>query len=212
VKGAGAAALGAALAVALAGTLGACGGGGRSPANEKARANPLPFDYARRVGMVEGDRPDSLWLMIADSTLSPGDSLTLISDDPEPDPGSPPSILSAAVAERLRRFPNKDMIAEPGDVFYRLVAPPRALDCCIFGYAVRRPHAAIRVVGGRPEADLDHDGVPECFQSCTGLHQLYPTIWSGDPLRGTVRWTRRFELNYDVEPNCPPPGIPSTTR
>ena len=105
-----AAARGAAIAVALAGAFGACAAGGRSAAPAGAAAPggsaaTSPFDFSRRVGMVEGERSDSLWLMIADSTLAPGDSLTLISDEPEPDPDSPPEILTAAVAERLHRNP-----------------------------------------------------------------------------------------------------------
>ncbi|HEU4764359.1 MAG TPA: hypothetical protein VFT93_01770, partial [Candidatus Eisenbacteria bacterium] len=35
------------------------------------------FDFERDIGLVEGERKDSLWLMIADSSLAVGDSLTL---------------------------------------------------------------------------------------------------------------------------------------
>jgi len=153
--------------------------------------------------MVEGDRPDSLWLMIADSTLAAGDSLTLISDEPDPGPDSPPDILTAAVAERLHRNPHSKMLAEPNDVFYRLVSPPGALSCCIFGYAVRTPRRNVRIVAGRAEADLDRDGVPEHFQSCASTEGLHPTLWSGEPFQGVNRWTRYYYLGYDVEPNCP---------
>jgi hypothetical protein len=153
--------------------------------------------------MVEGDRPDSLWLMIADSTLVRGESLTLISDEPEPDPASPPSILTAAVAERLHREPNFKMMGEPGDVFYRLVAPRGALECCIFGYAVRAPRGEVRIVAGRAEADLDRDGVPEHFQSCASREGLHATVWSGEPNQRPSRWSRYYYLGYDLEPTCP---------
>jgi hypothetical protein len=197
--GAGAAARGAAIAVALAGAFGACTAGGRSPAGAAA------FNFSRYVGMVEGERSDSLWLMIADSTLAPGDSLTLISDEPEPEPDSPPDILTAAVAERLHRNPQDKMHAETNDAFYRLVAPPGALTCCIFGYAVRAPRRDVKVVAGRAEVDLDRDGVPEHFQSCASREGLHPALWSGEPFKGPSRWTRYYYLGYDLEPNCPEP-------
>ncbi len=162
--------------------------------------------------MVEGERSDSLWLMIADSTLSVGDSLTLISDEPEPDPDAPPDILTAAVAERLHRNPHDKMFPEPNDAFYRLVAPPGTLTCCIFGYAVRAPRRDVKIVAGRAEVDLDRDGVPEHFQSCASREGLHPALWSGEPFRGPSRWTRYYYLGYDLEPNCPEPESLKTDR
>jgi len=169
----------------------------------KAPARSRSFDFTRDIGIVEGGNKDSLWLMIADTTLAVGDSLTLISDDPDPDENTYVAIFSAAVAERLHRRPVAKMQAEAGDVFYRLVAPPGALDCCIFGYAVRAPREEIRIVKHRPEGDLDHDGTAEHFQSCATVGTLHPTVWSGDPLLGVRRWTRSYSVDYDLVPNCP---------
>jgi len=187
-----------ALLLALSGSLAVQALAGGTPVPSKA----APFNYERRIGMVEGDRKDSLWLMISDSTLAVGDSLTLISDEPEPDPASPPSLLTAAIVERLHREPNPKMTAEKGDVFYRMAAPAGALECCIFGYAVRIPRRELRIVAGRAEGDLDHDGVLEHFQGCASLEGLHPTVWSGEPLRGIERWTRYYYLGYNVEPTC----------
>jgi len=202
------------LTAALA--FGACSGGGSAKTEISVRAQSAAagagFDFGRAVGLVEGDRPESLWLMIADSTLAAGDSLTLIADEPEPDPDSPPDILTAAVAERMQRNPHAKMTAGPNDSFYRLVSPPGALNCCIFGYAVRAPRRDVRVVAGRAEADLDRDGVPEHFQSCASTEGLHPTVWSGEPLRGVNRWTRYYYLGYDVEPTCPELDSASTPR
>lgn len=183
-------------------------------ASKAAPSKPPSFDFARGIGLVEGDRKDSLWLCIADSTLPVGDSLTLISDDPDPDKDTYVTLISAAVAERLpytMRDPSiplrlaklADSKNSRTDFFYRLVAPPGALDCCIFGYAVRAPRTAFRVGSGRAEADLDHDGVPEQFQSCTSTEGLWASVWSGEPFRGPKRWTRYYPLGFSVEPNCP---------
>jgi hypothetical protein len=141
--------------------------------------------------------------MIADTTLAVGDSLTLISDEPDPDPDAPPDILTAAVAQRLDRNPMQQMIPRPGDVFYRMVAPKGALSCCIFGYAIRAPRRDVRVVEGRAEIDLDHDGVLERFQGCATVSTLHPAVWSGEPFKGKRRWTRDYALGYEVESDCP---------
>ena len=153
--------------------------------------------------MVEGERKDSLWVMVADSTLAVGDSLTLISDEPNPDSSTYVTLISAAVKEKLHRIPNAKMIPEPGDVFYRLAAPAGALDCCIFGYAVRAPRHLFHKVAGRAAADLDRDGTPELFQSCGSGDLLYPAVWSGQALTGALRWKRGYHLDYPVESNCP---------
>jgi hypothetical protein len=197
---------------ALAGGLPQASGASKSAARRGSKAavtaaspstTSRPFDFIHGIGLVEGDRKDSLWLMIADSTLAIGDSLTLLSDDPNPEPDTYVTVISAAVAERIPGDPTHKMSPENGDVFYRMVAPPRALDCCIFGYAVRAPRTSFRVVAGRAEADLDGDGVLERFQSCATGEGLRPTVWSGVPFQGVRRWTRYYSLGYTVEPNCP---------
>ena len=176
----------------------------KAPATKQLpRPKARTFDFNRDVGLVEGDRRDSLWLMIADTTLAIGDSLTLISDEPDPGPDSPPDIFTAAVAQRLDRKPQAKMIPSAGDVFYRLVAPKGAMSCCIFGYGVRAPRKEIRVVQYRAEADLDQDGTPEHFQGCAGIDTLHPAVWSGEPFKGKRRWTRDYSLGYEGEPDCP---------
>jgi hypothetical protein len=200
-----------ALALALVISLGAnSAAAGASAPKKKAPAAKHPaasksrgFDFSRDIGLVEGDRRDSLWLMIADTTLAIGDSLTLISDEPDPGPDSPPDIFAAAVAQRLDRKPQAKFLPGPGDVYYRLVAPKGALNCCIFGYGVRAPRLEIRIVQYRAESDLDKDGTPEHFQGCAGIDTLHPAVWSGEPFKGKRRWTRDYSLGYEVEPDCP---------
>ncbi|HYJ32909.1 MAG TPA: hypothetical protein VE326_06775 [Candidatus Binatia bacterium] len=172
----------------------------------RAITSPRSFDFVRDIGLVEGERKDSLWLMIADSTLAAGDSLTLISDEPNPDPDTYVAIIGAAVKEPLSNIPRElygKAVPEPGDRFYRLATPAGALDCCIFGYAVRAPRSSFRRASGRAEADLDHDGTMEIFQSCGSGDFLNPTVWSGSALTGTRRWTRAYHADYAVETNCP---------
>jgi hypothetical protein len=58
-------------------------------------------------------------------------------------------------------------------------------------------------------ADLDRDGRPEFFRSCTSTEGIHFTIWSGKPLGGTLRWHRYFYLGYDVMPTCAPADVKS---
>ena len=177
-----------------------------SATSTSPKAASRVFDFVHDIGLVEGERKDSLWLMIADSSLAVGDSLTLISDEPNPDADTYVAIIGAAVKEPLSDLPRElygKAVPEPGDRFYRLATPAGALDCCIFGYAVRAPRAAFRKTGGRAEGDLDGDGTPEVFQSCGSGDFLNPTVWSGGALTGTRRWTRAYHTDYAVETNCP---------
>lgn len=180
-----------------------------------ATAGSRRFDFARDIGLVEGDRKDSLWLMIADATLAIGDSLTLISDEPNPDADTYVTIVGAAVKERLASLPAAlyaKAVPESADVFYRLATPAGALDCCIFGYAVRAPRAVVTRVAGQGQGDLDGDGTAEIFQSCGSGEFLNPTVWSGRAFTGARRWTRAYNLGYPVESNCPDSFKPPASK
>ena len=52
------------------------------------------------------------------------------------------------------------------------------------------------------EADLDGDGTPEVFRSCTSNEGLHLTAWKGQPLKARRVWHNYFALHYDVEPSC----------
>ena len=55
---------------------------------------------------------------------------------------------------------------------------------------------------GQLEADLDRDGTPEVFRSCTSNEGLHLTAWNGTPLTARRVWHNYFPLHYDVEPSC----------
>jgi hypothetical protein len=68
--------------------------------------------------------------------------------------------------------------------------------------AISRFAGAFARNGDLMTADLDGDGRPEFFRSCTSAEGIHFTIWSGKPLSGTLRWHRYFHLGYDVVPTC----------
>jgi hypothetical protein len=61
---------------------------------------------------------------------------------------------------------------------------------------------SLRVRGRTVVGDLDGDGVPEQFRVCTSMEGLHFTIWSGEPLKGKLRFHQYFPLHYAVDPTC----------
>jgi hypothetical protein len=50
--------------------------------------------------------------------------------------------------------------------------------------------------------DLDGDGHPESFRSCTSSEGVHLTVWKGKPLKGRREWHYYYYLGYDVDPTC----------
>jgi hypothetical protein len=145
---------------------------------------------------------DTLCMMTADTTLAPGDSLTLLWD-PEGTDGDPPARLGRGVIiGRLKAGPG-GMYPEEGDVFYLARAVADSSYIMDLGFGVKVPAAAFRRSDkGWVEADLDGDGTPERFHVCASYEGVHLNVWSGAPNRGVVRWTRYFYVPYATDPTC----------
>lgn len=50
--------------------------------------------------------------------------------------------------------------------------------------------------------DIDGDGQPETFRSCTSTEGVHLSIWTGKPLEGRRRWHHYHYLGFDVTPDC----------
>jgi hypothetical protein len=149
---------------------------------------------------------DTLWVMTADTTLAPGDSLTLLWD-PEGTDFDPPARLGRGVIiGRLKAGPRDRggfMDPEEGDVFYLARTVADSTDIMGLGFGVKVPAAAFhRSDRGWVEADLDGDGTPERFHVCASYEGLHFNVWSGPPNQGVLRWTRYFYVPYATEPTC----------
>jgi hypothetical protein len=64
--------------------------------------------------------------------------------------------------------------------------------------------ATLNYHDGRLQTDLNGDGAPETFRSCTSNEGLHLTLWAGTPLQSARLWHRYYPLGYDVEPSCSP--------
>ena len=166
-----------------------------------------PEERAKRIE----NRTFTLWLMTSDTTLAPGDTITLLWNAEDADTTyrhDEPVLQRGLVSGRSRVKAGEpgNMYAEKGDVFYHVAAlppGPKPEDSGI-GFALRARPDEFRRVGNRLEADLDRDGVAERFFTCASYEGVHLTVWSGEPLKGKERWHRYYYVPYDTEPSCVP--------
>jgi hypothetical protein len=81
--------------------------------------------------------------------------------------------------------------------FYRLSAPD--FEPGNLGIAV--PRRAV-LSGEPPRTDVDRNGDPDTYRSCTSSEGVHLTVWSGEALRSRRLWHYYYYLGYDTEPNC----------
>ena len=155
-----------------------------------------------------GDASFTLWLMTSDTTLAPGDSLTLLwnAEDADTDTTyrrSAPVLQRGRVVGRASvGAPGPgNMYREDGDVYYHVTAT-RTEDG--LGFAVRARPEEFRRVDGHVEVDLDRDGVAERFFTCASYEGVHLTVWSGEPMNSEERWHRYYYVPYSTEPTCFP--------
>ena len=85
---------------------------------------------------------------------------------------------------------------------YELRVDDERLETPLLGIALAGFTGAVSEFNGSPSADLDADGQPEFFRSCTSTEGVHLTIWSGAVLTGPRRWHGYHYLGFDVAPTC----------
>ena len=86
---------------------------------------------------------------------------------------------------------------EPDDRYYGIPTENAGLGFALAGFS-----GPFKNEGDLITADLDADGQPEYFRSCTSSEGAHFTVWTGKPLQGNLRWHRYYYLGYDVIPTC----------
>src|SRR5262245_42393329 len=103
-----------------------------------------------------------------------------------------PEIGSAQIVERLGApcKANFGVGVELGRsvTFYRVDRVSGAVPDLGVSYAIASSLGPILVRAGKVEGDLDGDGTPEMFRTCTSAEGVHFTVWSGPPFAGTARW------------------------
>jgi hypothetical protein len=104
-------------------------------------------------------------------------------------------VASARIVSEGPRFSLED--AAPGQKYFLVSAP--AVGPGDVGIAVLAPGPSTS--GGAP-TDIDKDGIPEGYRSCTSAEGLHLTVWAAEPLKSRRVWHHYHYLGYDTEPTC----------
>jgi hypothetical protein len=161
-----------------------------------------PYDYHRRVGMAGFSDSAECILVIGDSLLQPGDPLTLVCAPDVRDSASA-TIRAARVGTRAGT-PKccAGWSPEPGEFVYSVLGVGEIDQNPELCFALTAPPRTLAIVGGRAQADFDSDGVLERFHVCASFEGVHLNIWSGEPFRGALRWSRYFYVPYATDPTC----------
>jgi len=146
----------------------------------------VQWSFERQAGVVVGN-----CLAIRSASLAPGSAVQVVNT-------VPPQSVAAARTE------GPDPSCAAAEIHGYRVTPPAGPVPAIGITGYRGP---FRTEGGRVSADLDGDGQPEYFRSCTSSEGVHFTIWSGTPLTGRLRWHEYHPLGYDVDPDCKPEEV-----
>lgn len=114
----------------------------------------------------------------------------------------PATIRAARVGMRARHQREPGWDPAPGEFLYSILGVGEIDQNPELCFALTAPPRTLAIVGGRAQADFDSDGVVEHFEVCASFEGVHLNIWTGEPYRGTLRWSRYFYVPYDTEPTC----------
>ena len=167
------------------------GNGQRQQADE-------PFSYDHRIGWLHGR-----CLAISDPKLTAGTPVAvIIAGEPQrieqakiQQPTDSSTVCSALLPPRAKRN------AKPGTTFYALDASK--IQPTDMGIGIVSPPAQPEVVNGVALIDLDRNGHPVVFASCSTSEGIKFTVWTDKAYQGEPRWSKYYYMGYDLTPNCP---------
>jgi hypothetical protein len=169
-------------------------GHGADPQSFVAIGSTFPF--AERIGWVHGP-----CLAIANSQLSRGMPVALVITD------EPQRVEQARIGEPTDSAADCPALAAGraktnGEALSFYVLGPRTIATTELGLGIVGPPQNPRVVNGRAQVDLNHDGHNELFTSCATSEGIRFAVWTDQANRGEPRWSGYEYLNYDLTPTC----------
>jgi hypothetical protein len=172
-----------------------------APAEIAAQPNDPDLQFRLGVGFVADS--GAICLSTASRTLSPGDSVSLVS---VPIPGEPgvAHVIPAIIAGTGGgcRADSVMQIGSDGDHTYSLrtyrkVAAGGAL---YIGVVAAAHH--FRTRGRDVTANLGSKWSALGFRACTSQEGVHLTVWAGQPLRSRRLWHWYVHFDFDTEPRC----------
>jgi hypothetical protein len=153
------------------------------------------WSFADNVGLAVS-KAGQACVSIHDASLRRNSRLQVVTTSP------PQTVSSGRVAATVQSCSSAEVDDSPDFRHYEIRLANASLSDFMPVIAISRFAGVFARNGDLVTADLDGDGRPEFFRSCTSAEGIHLTIWSGRPLSGTLRWHRYFHLGYDVTPTC----------
>jgi hypothetical protein len=154
-----------------------------------------PFDYRTDLGIAV-EKNDGACLSIRSTVLSAGQRIQIVTTS-KPQSAGEANIVATRDKACTAAGPNV-----PGLSHFEFKLVPASLEKGAPAIAVAHSSRPLAIVDGSVTGDLDGDGQPESFRSCTSSEGVHLTVWTGKPLEGRRRWHDYYYLGYDVDPSC----------
>jgi len=159
----------------------------------KRQADPS-FDYATDVGVAVVIANRSC-LEISNANLGVGQRLQFVT-------ASTPQTTGELEITRRTQNPCTTKEQSKSLNHYEFALVHGSLAKFVPAFALADFHGNLTMSSSGVTADLNRNGQPEFFRSCTSSEGVHLTIWTGKPLVGERRWHAYYYLGYDVDADC----------
>lgn len=173
---------------------------------------PLPpSGINSKIGIVDVHSDGITCLRSKIGDLAVGTPVSIIISLSEP----PQRVLNASVEKKLdkscSRHASESGDRNPGENYFYSIklldannGNTDATNDPIFdvGIGVIGPVDQVRIQNTFATIDLNNDGKPEYFRSCSGYEGMQFTIWAGKPLISKRIWHSFYYVDYDTVPTC----------
>jgi hypothetical protein len=158
-------------------------------------AAPPAFNYAANLGLATQESGHNC-IYITSATISPGQQVQFITAS------TPQTVGQAEIIGKAADICNSPGQDNPDLVRYSFKVTQGAMQRGAPAFALANVTRPLTVKEDGVTADLDGDGQPEYFRSCTSSEGVHLTVWKGKPLEGARKWHSYYYLGYDVTPDC----------
>jgi hypothetical protein len=156
---------------------------------------PPTFNYAADLG-VAVKKADRTCLDIRNRTLSAGQRIWFVTAS------APQTTGEAEITGKADQPCTAADKNKPGFQQYEFSVVRGSLQTGVPVFALTNFTGTLTTTETGVTGDLDGDGIPEFFRSCTSSEGVHLTVWTGKPLEGQRKWHYYYYLGYDVDANC----------
>jgi hypothetical protein len=163
-----------------------------------AACNPeawAAFDYRSNLGIAV-EKTNRNCLDIRNGTLAVGQKIQFVNAS------TPQTTGEVEVTGKVDQACTPADQSEQGLYHYEFKVIRGTLQMAAPAFALTNFTGTLTTAGTGITADLDGDGHPESFRSCTSSEGVHLTVWKGKPLKGRRKWHSYYYLGYDVDPTC----------